>query len=92
MKIKGVFAAIVLISAGISQQADAQEATLVLPTRISGQWVNNTWSNSWAITKFDAVAKTALATLGRGGDSCGFENVPASIKSWDGKTFHLGNL
>lgn len=71
------------------QLSPPQITVLSLPAKISGRWVNlanQVWSNDWELSRFDLHAKTALASLGRGGDSCGFTNAPAIIKSWDGRS------
>jgi len=60
-----------------------------LPPEISGKWSNNEWGGPWTLKSFDVSGKTAVASLGRGGDSCGFSNVPATIKLWDGRTLEV---
>lgn len=72
-----------------SPPVQAQDPEAKLPLEITGKWTNNEWGGPWVIKSFDLAAKTAVASLGRGGDSCGFSNVPAVIKRWDGKTLEI---
>lgn len=80
---------VMLAAALLSQNAHAQGENPPPPTSVVGQWVNpeNTrWSNDFQIGSIDLNGKTAIASLGRGGDSCGFNNATGELKMWDGAT------
>lgn len=74
-----------LMFSAIAILVSAAETPNPLPAQIKGTWHNQGWQNTWQLSNFDVAQRTARATLGRGGDSCGFDNVPATIKGWDGK-------
>lgn len=79
----------ILAAAFLSQNAHAQGENPPPPASIVGQWVNpaNTrWSNDFQIGPIDLNGKNAVASLGRGGDSCGFTNATGELKAWDGAT------
>jgi hypothetical protein len=88
MRLIRVYAAALLFSA-LSQPIMAQESSPKLPASISGGWTHSGWGGSWSLTKFDMAAKTAIAYLSPGGDSCGLVNAPAIIKMWDGKRLEV---
>jgi hypothetical protein len=80
---------VVLLTIGVAQSLHAQDSASKLPPAISGGWEHSGWQGSWSLTRFDLSAKTAVASLGRGGDSCGFSNAAAVIRRWDGKSLEI---
>jgi len=73
----------VVISIFAALPAIAQQTTPQLPEQILGRWQNNEWGGKWSL-QFKSE-KQVIATLGRGGDSCGFSGVEGVVQQWDGE-------
>jgi len=86
---KAAMIAAIAAAIALSPQLLAQDAVSRLPAEITGKWSNDRWGGPWVLKTFDLPAKTAVASLGRGGDSCGFSDVPAEIRRWDGRTLEV---